>query len=242
LGETAFYGLLAAVLVTSLASLLSLNAALIALSAISLLALIIMHKLWYAVEAAMFKRTNLIQVLGNQQLSGDRAAATRAVKGGFVATAVALLRGDAKEELDRKKIENVIMHLDYPFKFVLNVEKINTDKLLDRLQTKRSMKEIELARLSRNGREANPAKAGSLKREIEQIEHDIMSMNSGMPLRLARYIATSARSESRFVAEERAKSQVRELASEFGALLNSDPQVLGGNELLDALEIDSMML
>lgn len=234
--------MLAAVLIVSVASLLSLNVALIALSLIFLPALIIIHKLWYVIEAAIFRRTNLIQVLGSQQLSGDRATAVRAVKGEFVATATALLSGDVREGITRDKIEGIIIHLNYPFKFVLNVERLDINRLLDKLQTRRSMKEIELARASRNGREANAAKAGLLKREIEQIEHDIRSVSSGMPVKLARYIVTSARSESRFTAEERAKSQIRELASEFGALLNSDSQILTGNELLNLIEIDSMVI
>lgn len=234
--------MLAAVLMMSVASLLSLNVILIALSLSSLLVLIVMHKLWYIIESVIFRHTSIIQVIGTQQLSGDRTAATREVKGGVVATAVALLEGDAKECVDREKIEGIIMHANYPFKFVLNVEKVNTNRLLDRLQTKRSMKEIELAKVSKNGREANSAKAGLLRREIEQIECDIKSMSSGMPVKLARYIATSAKSESGFAAEEHAKSQIRELASEFGALLNSNPQILTGNELLDVLEIDSMVL
>ena len=242
MSDNVFYVGFAALLIVSIASLLSLNCVLIALSAVSLLVLIITHKLWYVIEAAIFKRTNLIQVLGEQQLSGDRTSAIRAVKGEFVATAMASLNGDAKEDLDKGKVEGIIARLNYPFKFVLSVERLNASKILDRLQTKRSMKEIELARISKNGREASAVKVGMLKREIEQIEQDIRSINSGTPVKLARYLATSARSESKFAATERAKSQIRELAVEFGALLNADSQVLIGSELVNALEIDSMII
>ena len=239
--DVIIYGLLAASLIVSVASLLTLNVALIALSLALILALIVMHKLGYVVEAVIFRRTNIIQVLGNQQLSGDRTTATREVEGGFVATATALLMGDSKETVDRERIEGIIARLNFPFKFVLHVEGIDTKKLLDRLQTMRSMREIELARTGGDGKGANSARVPMLKREIEQIEQDIRSISSGVPVRLARYVVTSAKSESRFSAEERARSQVRELAGEFGALLNSGFRVLTGNELLDALEMDSMV-
>jgi hypothetical protein len=233
--------LLAAVLLASIASLLSLNTVLIVTSLVAAPTLIAIYKLWYAIEAAVFRRTNLIQVVGNQQLGGDRATAIRAANDGFIATAVASLKGDARENVDRDKIENIISHVNYPFRFALHVERLDVNKMLDALQTKRGMKEIELARVSANGRCAGNAKVGLLKREIEQIGDDIRNISSGTPLRLARYITTSARSESRSAAEERAKSQIRELASEFGALLNSDSCILSGIELLDALEIDSMI-
>ena len=231
--------MLAAVLILSLSSLLSMNPALIALSLVAALALIVMQKLWFVVEALVFRHTNLVQVLGNQQLSGDRSTATRQVKGGFVATAIALLKGDARETVDREKIEGIIAHLNYPFRFVLHVKRLDTDKLLDKLQTQRGIKEIELAKASGAG--SNSARIGQLKREIEQIEGDIRSISASTPVSLSRYIATSAKSESRFAAEERAKSQIRALAGEFGALLNSDAQILSGTDLLDCLETDSMV-
>ena len=241
MSDVILYGMLAAVLVLSLASLLSLNPVLISLSLVAALALIATQKLWFVAEALIFRHTNLIQVLGSQQLSGDRSTAIRQVKGGFVATAMALLKGDARENVDREKIEGIIAHLNCPFRFVLHAKRLDTGKLLDRLQTSRSMKEIELSKTGAKVTGQNSAKIGLLKREIEQIESDIRSISSSAPVSLARYIATCARSESRSAAEERAKSQIRMLASEFGALLKSDPQILTGTDLLDCLETDSMV-
>jgi hypothetical protein len=241
LSDVIFYGLVAAVLILSLSSLLSLNTALIALSLLAALALILTQKLWFMIDALVFRHTNLIQVLGNQQLSGDRSTAIRQVKGGFIATSMALLKGDARENVDRDKIESIIAHLNYPFRFVLHVKRLDANKLLDKLQTSRSIKEIALSKIGTNGFGAKDAKAGMLKREIEQIEHDIRAITASTPLSLARYIATSARSESRFAAEEHAKSQIRALAGEFSTLLNSNAQILTGTDLLECLEIDSMV-
>ena len=231
--------MLAAVLILSLSSLLSLNVFLIALSLLAVLTLILTQKLWFVVEALVFKHTSLIQVLGDQQLSGIRSAAIRRAKGGFVATTMALLRGDARENVDREKIEAIIAHLNYPFRFVLDVKRLDANKLLDKLQTKRSLKEIALSKMSANGPSA--AKMSAIKREIEEIERDISNISASTPVSLARYIATSAKSESRFAAEEHAKSQIRALASEFGTLLNSEAQILAGTDLLECLEIDSMV-
>ncbi len=241
MNDVILYGTLAAVLLLSLSSLLSMNPVLIALSLVAALMLILTQKLWFVIEALVFRHTNLIQVLGSQQLSGDRSTATRQIKGGFVATAMVLLKGDSRETVDREKIEGIIAHLNYPFRFVLHVKRLDVNRLLDRLQTQRGIKEIALARMSINAFGSNSAKVRQLKREIEQIEEDIRSISASTPVSLARYVATSAKSESRFAAEEHAKSQIRALASEFGAFLNSDAQILTGAELLNGLEIDSMV-
>ena len=52
---------------------------------------------------------------------------------------------------------------------------------------------------------------------------------------------TSAVSEMPYDAEERAKSQIRELGSQFDALLKARSKLLVGDELLKLLQLDSEM-
>jgi hypothetical protein len=225
----------------AVASVLTLNVILIILSLVIAGILVAFYKLHYLVDSFVFKRTNFVQVLDGCELSGDRTTAIRKVGSKFSATAAALLQSNSNESIDKEKVESIVINSHCAFKFVMQVEKLDINKLLDRLQTKRNMKEIELSRLKNVSKESTP-KINNVKRQIEQIEHEIEVVSTGgTPLKVAQYIMTSSISESRFGAQEGAKSQLRELAGEFGALLGTKSQMLMGNELVDLLKFDSVI-
>ncbi len=240
--QAVFYLIIALSVVVEAVSILTLNVVLIALTSILLFSSAVVHRLWYVIDSFIFKHTNLVEVFGRFELSGDRASAVRKESGTVSATAVAALEVGTRSEVDRNKVENILAHINYPFKFVMQAERLNIDKLLDRLQTKRSTREIELSRIDHSSQRHLPA-INRIKRELEVLSHDIENISAGeVPLRLAYYIMTTAVSESRFDAEERAKSQIRELSSQFDALLSSKSRMLHGNDLLRILELDSSMV
>ena len=134
-------------------------------------------------------------------------------------------------------MENIISHLNFPFKFVLNVEGMDLRKVLDPLETRRSIKEIELGRLPERSKEERRSR---LMREIEQIESDIRAIkSSNVPVRVLHYLMTSSSGQSRVLASERAKSQIRSVSAEFDAILNSRSTPICGDELARLIKIDS---
>lgn len=227
---------------TSIASILTLNIFIIALTSAFILASVVLYKLWYVIDALIFSHTNLVEIFNGYELSRDRTSAIRRINDVISATTVSLLEANSAAEIDKSKIENIIAHINYPFKFVMQVERLNVNKIADRLETSRSMKEIELSRIDQPSNKKT-LKANQLKREIEQLQHDINAIKIGeTPVRLVYYIMTSSISESVYEAEERAKSQIRELSSQFDALLKSKSKVVTGNELIDLLKLDSEMI
>jgi hypothetical protein len=115
----------------------------------------------------------------------------------------------------------------------MQVERLNTQKISDDLQTRRRLKEIEL---SKTGSKKGPDQSKVIEREIELIESEIDSITSGStPLKTNTYIISFASSDSRFVSQERALSQVRALAGEFSAVLGASFEVLTGADLIAAL-------
>lgn len=238
----AFYILLSLASIVAVASVITLNEILIALSAFLLLIIVSFFKLWYVIEAFVFRHSSLIQVFAGYELSGERTSAIRKVNGKVSATTAAMLDVGIGNEVDKARLENTIAHINYPFKLIMQVERLDIEKILDNLQTKRNTKEIELSRLD-GASNKHLATISRIKREIEQIGHDISNIKSGeMPLRLAYYIMTSSISDSVFASEERAKSQIRELSSQFDALLKASSRILSGDELLALLELDSSMV
>lgn len=200
-------------------------------------------RIWQLIEAVVFRRTNIVERIGVYELSGDRFSAIRRINGKVISTTAAMIDGNEGPGVDRKSIEGIISRLNFPFKFTVQVSTLNTAKLLGSLQTRRAMREIELSKISQSTRGRERIRANAARRELELIEQDIKSMTTGSaPLRMSLLISTSAVSESKFYAEERSKSQIRELAGEFGAITSSRVRVLRGAELSDALVADSTMM
>ena len=221
------------------ASIVSLNAIIIVASLAAAGFLVAFYRLHYLIDAVIFRRSNLVQIVNGFELSGERTAALRKVQGNYSATAAGILEGNPKKGIDRDNIENVVANLHLPFRFVLQIEYINIKKVLDKLETKRNLKEIELARIKGSGPQ-NEARTNALKRQIECLEHDLERMRTGgIPLRISQYLMTSALSGNRFAAQEKAKSQLRELGSHFSAITGSNFRILEGNDLLDLLAFDS---
>jgi hypothetical protein len=226
----------------AVASIMTLNLIVIIASLAVSMILIAFYKLHYIVEAVIFRRTNIIQIIENSEISGDRSTVIRRLGSSYCSTAAALLHSSSNEAIEKEKIENIISNSRCPFKFVMQVETININKLIDSLETKRNIREIELGRANNSGSKDNAAKINSLKRQIEQLDNEIEKISSGdTPLKVAQYIMTSAVSENKFNAQERAKSQLRELASQFGALLGTKSEMLDGNDLIQLLKFDSVI-
>jgi len=203
--------------------------------------IVVFYKLYYILEAVLFKHSNLVQVIDNSQLSGDRITAIRQVNGKYCATAAALINNGLNEVMDRAKVESIIANTHFPFRFIMQVERVDMNKLLDRLQTKRSMLEIELGKLNNYNVKSNVLRMNSIKRQIDQLDHDIEKINSnGTPLKVSQYIATSSVSENKFNAQEHARSQLRELSSQFGAIAGANSTILEGNDLLDLLKFNAI--
>jgi hypothetical protein len=160
------------------ASLITFNLYLIALASFSALASFVVFVMWGFIDAFLFQHTNFVQVFGGWELSGDRVAACSRRKEGYTAVAAAIFEMGGMGEVNREQIERMIANSGYPFKFVMQVEQLNLNKLLDDLQTRRSRCEIELSRIGNLKRGRGLAKANIIRRKIEQLEHDIKSVTS----------------------------------------------------------------
>jgi hypothetical protein len=237
-----FIALLALSAIITVASIATLNTLLIAAGLITVLMIALLYRLWYVIEAVVFKHTRVVELFNGYELSGAREAATRKLNGAFSATAAALLTTSAKQGIELERLESIIQQTGAPFKFVLQVERLSAKKLLDAMQTKMSMKRLEISKLSTSSEKKNIARLDALKRETAELEREIATVSASTPMRLRHYIMTSALSENRFTAEERAISQIRELSNRFGAFLGAEPTLLSGSELTTVLELDSTLV
>jgi len=231
-----FYALIAVSVISSIASVLTLNFYLIILSVSATVSLFFLYQLWDILEAVVIKKTGIVQTVGDYELEADRFSAIRKKGLHFSAISAAVLREFPSKEISRESMERIISSSNSPFRFVVQVEKLNTGKITDDLKTKRRMKELELSR-AKGKKVGDSAKV--VEREIELIESEIKSLGSGaVPLRTSIYLMSVGSSESRFAAQETALSQIREIAGAFSAVLGAGFEVISGADLISIIKSD----
>jgi uncharacterized protein YlbG (UPF0298 family) len=187
----------------------------------------------------LFKHTNIIEIFNGYELSGSRNIAIFRNNGSVGAVAAALINTENIDELDKTKIEHLIGSTHYSFKIVLYVENLNIKKIIDKLQTRKSMKEIELSRIDIKDNK-NIIKINKIKKEIENIESDIKNISEGeVPVKISYYIMTTAISDTLLEASERANTQIKEITAKLDAFLSSRSTILTGNDLINVLKLDA---
>ena len=226
----------------ALISVVTLSPYLIAFTSCTALTALVAFKGWGFIESWIFKHTNLVQVFGGFELCGSRDVVVARSGSGYTATSAARLTSLGQTEVSRDKVENLIAHVGAPFKLIAHVERIDVQRMLERLVTKKGMKEIELSRIARPSSGRGLAAADRLKAEIAYLDHEIEGINGGgVPLALVYYMMTSAYSESRHKAEEEARLQARELTSEFDAIFGTKSSQLSGEDMVRILRFDSVI-
>ncbi len=222
-------------------SILSGSVLVLFISAILLFLTLIFYKGWYILEPLLFRKVNVIQTVGNYQLSGERRSAIIKSNGYVSATTAVLIDVSKIDELDREALENIIHNLKMPFKIIMQIEQLNTSKIVNDLKTKQYMKESELYKIAK----LNPKspKVAALNREISQITNDILEITSGkMPLKLSYYALTSAIAENAYRAQDLAIMRIKELANSIDSVLNTKSNILEGDDLLSVLKFDSVVV
>jgi hypothetical protein len=238
------YVIAALISATLIAGIAGANIYIISTAALLLISLFVLHYFKDYVDAFVFRHSNFIQLVGGYELGGERGTAVRKVGGKYIATAcIAIEAGTESEGIDRDRMEGIIARASYPFKFTIAVERLDVDKMLDALQTKRSMKEIELSRIKNTKHGRGFERAMRVRRELEVIDHDIKSVSGGaVPMRVAYYAMVSATSERRFIAENEAKARAKALAGMLDGALGSRSTIVQGNRLAQVLAFDSTLM
>jgi hypothetical protein len=239
-GKTVMYVAIGVGVLSAVSSLFVMKAYLIIFSSIVAASMLLLYGLWDVFEAAVVSRSGVVQMIGDFELEGGRLSATRKTPGGFSATAAAQLSASPSKELNRDNIERIVANSNAPFRFVVQAERLSASKILDGLKTRRRMKEIELSKARAKEHDGH-SRDKVIEREIELLEGEIRAIaNGASPIKVDIYIMTTATAESRFLAEERAQGQIKELSGEFSAVIGAGFEQVSGSGLVRLLKIDSV--
>ncbi len=217
---------------------LTLNLALIALASISILVSFFTIRFWDYINAFIIKHSNFIELFNGYELDLDSSITVSSFNGIYNAISLGYFKFEDSAEFDRDKIESIIKSNSVPFRFVINIERVNQNRILNDLKTKKHIKEIELANLSGN---KDLAKASIIRHKIDVISQDIEDISAGTSFKLVYYLIAYGSSENKFRAETVARENLEKIAASFSSAFKCTVENLNGSELINFLKFESMI-
>ncbi|MDE1861122.1 MAG: hypothetical protein KGH72_05415 [Candidatus Micrarchaeota archaeon] len=204
------------------------------LSAFMLLVSVAYLHTGHMINNYLIRRSKVIEIYNGYKLGQDLGYVTKRVGAAYRGVAVAILEPDRKLEGKDISITNLLETIKDPFEFAIALKQIDKKALVEPLETKRRMKEIELSRASA----ASYAKINKLKREMELLESEINHLvKSGNSFEILVRIKATTVSESEIEAGKEAARSLDSIAGKFAATFGVDYEILKGERLLNELEM-----
>jgi hypothetical protein len=228
--------------IAAIASIITFNPYLIAITPLLGILFLILFKGWNIIEALLFKHTHIIQMFDGFELSGSRLTAVAREGGIYTSVSAAELVPTSNSEIDRDKLERLIRNFGFPFRLSTYVKRFKTDKIIEKLQVRRKMKEIELSRIHNQKSGTGMLKAARLKEEISCLNHELSQIQGGgVPLEMRYYVVTASSANLKYKADEEALSNLKEVLSGLNAILGTESAILSGPELIKMIKFDYVM-
>ena len=187
----------------------------------------------HIINNLLIRQSLVVEVCNGYKISGPFEAGVRKVGKGYKAKAVAILNIGKNTAQGTDFLRNFIDNYHEPFGLGIELNEIDKNRILEGLETRRRMKEIELNRIM----PANRNKAGVLRRELEVIGSEIESLRaSEKSLEVLMSVTSIARSESEYQALLEASAGIRRVADAFSSASGTGYEILKGERLAEFLE------
>ena len=139
------YAVYAAAIVTLASGVLLRNAYLLAADALLLLCSVAYLNSGHIINNMVLRKGKAIEVCMGYSLSEDLRSMVKARENAHTAISCVVVRSNGAER-NGELLGTLVRNTDFPFEFSVGMEGINQGKVLDKLEEKRRMKEIEIAR------------------------------------------------------------------------------------------------
>ena len=110
--------------------------------------------------------------VGNIIESHDRLCLLSRSSNGYAAIAASSISGSGNAKLDRDSMESIVSKAEFPFRFMVSVERVDLKNFMEKLQTKKRIKEIQLSRLDKSHQKSAATEA-RLRAEISHLSDEI---------------------------------------------------------------------
>lgn len=219
-------------LLVFLASLAFQNIYLIAIVAALLAAAALYFRSGHIINNFLLKKGRVIEVYNGYRIGENLASAVKRVGNSYFGVACALLESSSREQ-NGDALASLVYNTSFPFEFSLGLRSVDRDRMLDTLEEKRRLKEIEIGRSDQKKYE----KISALRRELSVIESEVRSMRGQKMLALAIKLKAFSSAGDEFEASREACRNMEQLASAFSSSLGLEFEILRGEKLLAELSL-----
>lgn len=227
------YAFYAASLLVFLASIAFRNAYLVALATMLLAAAALYFRSGHIINNFLMKKGRVVEVYNNYRIGENLASAVKRVGNTYFGVACAALRSGSEEQKG-EVLESIVYNTSFPFEFSLGLRGVDRERMLDSLEERRRLKEIEITRSDSRKLE----KLNALRRELNIIENEIRSVREQKMLALSMRLKTFSSSSDEFEAGREAYRNIEQLASSFSSSLGMECEILNGERLLSELSLE----
>jgi hypothetical protein len=232
------YAFYSAAIAMFVASALTLNAYVLAFSIASLLVAAILFSSGHLINDLVLKRAGPIAQYCGFRLSRSLCSATRKAGGKYLSISAAVMKQAGDVVMKGELVESLISNIDFPFEFSLGIKSVDKGRVIDGLETKRRMKEIEISR-------ADPQKydrMNALKRELSVMEGELKSLREQKPLSVEAKLKTFGLSKSEIEASSESERNMGKLSGAFASMLGFECETLKGEALLEEASLQRVVV
>ncbi len=221
------------------------------IAALSFLLAATVWRFGFILKPVLTKKANIIEGFGKYEIPASQDVIVKKEGDKYFATYYLLIRftqSSTEKSSDqiaimKQSYERSISSLNYVCKISNMVCPVDLTPYVDRIKETRSKAEARLSELSSLPSSANQgSEMARLRREIDSCESQLERIQAGeRPMRMLNFAMTCASSHSKDDAIAKAKSQATELKTVIASTMDSEVNVLGGDELKRCFEWDYML-
>ena len=201
-------------------------------SSITLLIYLVYSRSYHILNPILASKYGAVLLSNGYSLSYDNKVAVRAIDGKFKAISIAVLEISSKITNEGSKFEEILSKCKFPFELNIAIKGVELKKVVDSLETRRRIKEIEISKTEATKYQT----ISKLKRELNIVEGEIASLTSGkLPVETIVRLSSSSICETEGEAIGSVRNQVIQVCGIFSATYAVGYRLLAGEELLREL-------
>lgn len=189
----------------------------------------------HVINNLLIKKSKLIEIYNGYVLSKNLTSAVKKVGSSNLGVSIALLNVTRELESRPEQFRQILESVKEPFEFSIGLVEVDRTRLIEGLETRRRMKEITLTRMSQKSYD----KINKTRREMDLIEDEIKNVKGGSKsFNVILRIKTTSLAKEVSEAAREASDNLSKVANAFSTSFGLEYEILRGEKLLQALEVN----
>lgn len=186
----------------------------------------------HLINSVIMRRLRVIELCEGYRVSGGMHSAVKRKGAMYSSVSIAVLKPNSKIEGQSSIFEEILDKIKIPFEFSISVRKLDRKRVLESLETRRRMKELELS--SSEGHDYKSTNV--IKRQISTIENEISIISDGNePVEALVKLKSFAQADTEAEAARMSFKQLEHVANLVASSFKLDYVIATGEDILDLL-------